>query len=587
MKRRAPSLLSQLTRYILLFFTITVLFGGILLVQFSHSYRNDLKSMCQSHLESASAVLSRRFSEMQAQTSFLSGHTSVRQLLDSSYLKNAAWVELLRDDVLPVLDQANLGGQGNFTVRILHTSPQLPNLSDSFVRQNTSKAELAAFLDSLPTMGDTLTRITLSQSSSGDSNLCLYTPIYSRFKFELVGMVQAELGMESLFQEAFGPDDSPAFVADPSGDILWTGSNTMDLDLLREILPQSSDSAVDGRHGLLIVRKHNDLLSLDLYQMANLRMTGWPYGAMGFLLFGCLTAFFYLCTMAARVYRPFLRQMRALFSAMDKVRAGDPSARVAPEGNNELSLLCATFNDTLDNLQNLMTRLMEANRTEREAVYSALSNQIRPHFLNNALDRVRMRAHAEGSEEIALILERIMRYLSYNLGIRSRDVSLTEELMNISDYIEIYTLSRDTPVRLQIHATDGARGLLPICFLPKFTLLPIVENCLHHAFAHVERTRRIMISVGEDQGMLTLQVEDNGSGMEKEQLDALLLSLEQENGPAPQADTPGGNGIGLKIIKQRLEMYFARPVPFSVSSFPDIGTMVSFSIPMKPREEQP
>lgn len=112
MKRRAPSLLSQLTRYILLFFTITVLFGGILLVQFSRSYRNDLKSMCQSHLESASAVLSRHFSEMQAQTSFLSGHTSVRQLLDSSYLKNAAWVELLRDDVLPVLDQANLGGQG-------------------------------------------------------------------------------------------------------------------------------------------------------------------------------------------------------------------------------------------------------------------------------------------------------------------------------------------------------------------------------------------------------------------------------------------------------------------------------------------
>ena len=148
MKRRAPSLLSQLTRYILLFFTITVLFGGILLVQFSHSYRNDLKSMCQSHLESASAVLSRSFSEMQAQTSFLSGHTSVRQLLDSSYLKNAAWVELLRDDVLPVLDQANSGGQGNSTVRILHTSPQLPNLSDSFVRQNTSKAELAAFLDS-------------------------------------------------------------------------------------------------------------------------------------------------------------------------------------------------------------------------------------------------------------------------------------------------------------------------------------------------------------------------------------------------------------------------------------------------------
>lgn len=582
MKRHNPSLLRQLTRYILLFFFITVLFGAVLLIQFRRSYQGDIQSMCQSRLETASAVLSRRFSEAQTQTSFLAGHTSVRQLLDTSYLKNAAWVELLRDDVLPVLEQANLSVQGSQKVRILHTSPQLPDLSDSFVRQTISKSQMTAFLDELPYMGNTSTRIEIAQSSAGDPIFNLYTPIYSRFQFDLVGMVQAELDGNTLFQEAFGPEKDWVFIQNQADGLLWAGSDELPAAEVNHLLSQPDKCTVDMLRGMLVVRSHNALLNLDLYQIASLRITGGPYTLMIFVLLGCLMIFLCLGVMAARVYRPFLRQMRALFGVMDKVRAGDTSARVTPEGHNELSQLCVTFNDTLDNLQNLMARLIQANRTEREAVYAALSNQIRPHFLNNALDRVRMRAHTEGNEEIAITLERIMRYLSYNLGIRTRDVSLTEELMNISDYIEIYTLSRDTPVRLQIHVADTARALLPKCFLPKFTLLPIIENCLHHAFAHVDRARRIMISIGEQGDILTLQVEDNGEGMDPEQLEALINSLDQE--PEPDSNIPGGNGIGLKIIKQRLEMYYAQSIPFSVSSYPGIGTLVSFSIPIIIRE---
>ena len=58
------------------------------------------------------------------------------------------------------------------------------------------------------------------------------------------------------------------------------------------------------------------------------------------------------------------------------------------------------------------------------------------------------------------MLERIMRYISYNLGKQTATVTLDEELKNVSDYIQIYEMSYDSPIQVDMVAQGRLRGNL-------------------------------------------------------------------------------------------------------------------------------
>ena len=107
---------------------------------------------------------------------------------------------------------------------------------------------------------------------------------------------------------------------------------------------------------------------------------------------------------------------------------------------------------------------------------------------------------------------------------------------------------------------------------------PLVENAIYHGLESMDSDGEILIKayiVGDD---LYVDVIDNGLGMPQEQADELLLE--------ETVTVRGkGSGIGLKNIKERIQLYFGEKYGLSLFSEPDEGMTARIHLPVRPLVE--
>ncbi|MNI86455.1 Histidine kinase-, DNA gyrase B-, and HSP90-like ATPase [compost metagenome] len=80
----------------------------------------------------------------------------------------------------------------------------------------------------------------------------------------------------------------------------------------------------------------------------------------------------------------------------------------------------------------------------------------------------------------------------------------------------------------------------------------------------------------EEGNVLKLFVEDNGNGMNAEQLERLQDSL---NGDSPKEG--GKGGIGLQNLHRRLQHMFGDGYGLQIQSLPGEGTQVAIMLPIR------
>ena len=107
----------------------------------------------------------------------------------------------------------------------------------------------------------------------------------------------------------------------------------------------------------------------------------------------------------------------------------------------------------------------------------------------------------------------------------------------------------------------------------KITLQPIIENAIYHGINGLVDEGEIRISCRADGGDILFTVEDNGTGMEPEQVQAILRKERSDH-----------TGIGIKNVNDRLKIYFGPAYGITIDSVPDEGTRVYIRMP-KVREE--
>ena len=111
----------------------------------------------------------------------------------------------------------------------------------------------------------------------------------------------------------------------------------------------------------------------------------------------------------------------------------------------------------------------------------------------------------------------------------------------------------------------------------KLTLQPLVENSLYHGIKY-KRAKGVIVVTGKLQGdTVVFQVQDNGVGMEKEELDNLCSEIVK-----PCQDT--GKGFGLANVNERIRMNFGPEFGMKIESAPGAGTCVEVVIPAIPYE---
>ncbi|MDR3741568.1 MAG: histidine kinase [Terracidiphilus sp.] len=205
-------------------------------------------------------------------------------------------------------------------------------------------------------------------------------------------------------------------------------------------------------------------------------------------------------------------------------------------------------------------KLEEQKRLLLEARLDALQRQINPHFLFNTLNSIAslVRVRPELAREMTVKLANILRAL---LKDHDTYVPLSEELSFTDDYLDIEVV-RFGADKLRVEKEIDPRTLGAL--VPSILLQPLIENSIKHGLEPRLHGGTVTLRSHLNGDRILIEVADDGVGM---------------GGRPTSSLRPSGAGIGMKNVRERLDVLYGNQARFEVVSNPGRGTLVSIEIP--------
>jgi len=147
-------------------------------------------------------------------------------------------------------------------------------------------------------------------------------------------------------------------------------------------------------------------------------------------------------------------------------------------------------------------------------------------------------------------------------------VPLRDEFANLENYMTIQNVRYYNRIRLRCEAKDDLLDRR----VPKMILQPLVENAIFHGLAEKEEGGEIVIRVDQLPSQISIEISDNGIGMDDETLQAVQTALRRHE--VGSEDETGG--IGLANIRRRLQLHYGRQYDIRCTS--ELGEGTSFTL---------
>ncbi|TDB92927.1 histidine kinase [Actinomadura sp. 7K534] len=204
-----------------------------------------------------------------------------------------------------------------------------------------------------------------------------------------------------------------------------------------------------------------------------------------------------------------------------------------------------------------------------EAEMRALRAQISPHFIYNSLTTIASFVRSDPERARELLLE-FAGFTRYSFRRHGDFTTLAEELRSIDRYLLLQRARFGEQLRVTLRI---APEVLPVA-VPFLCLQPLVENAVRHGLQDRSEPGLITI-VAEDAGSdCLISVEDDGIGMDPEDVRRLL-----SGDVRPPADDGDAAGIGLANVDDRLRQVYGPEYGLAVETGPGAGTKVTVRVP--------
>ena len=180
-------------------------------------------------------------------------------------------------------------------------------------------------------------------------------------------------------------------------------------------------------------------------------------------------------------------------------------------------------------LQQKAAALQKENNTAR---YTALQNQLNPHFLLNTLNNIYalIAFDTDKAQQAVQELSRLLRHVLYDN--QQTFVSLGKEMDFIRNYIELMRIRLSSNVVVETNidiSPDNRTEIAPLIFIS------LIENAFKHGISPTEPSF-IRIAFSESNGEVRCEI---------------------TNSYHPKAETDkSGSGIGLEQVSKRLELIY-------------------------------
>ncbi|WP_299087239.1 sensor histidine kinase [uncultured Metabacillus sp.] len=202
----------------------------------------------------------------------------------------------------------------------------------------------------------------------------------------------------------------------------------------------------------------------------------------------------------------------------------------------------------------------------KDAEIKALHAQVHPHFLFNAINTISSLIRTDTDQARKLLLNLSTFFRSNLQGARQLLIPLEKELEHVKAYLTLEQARFPNKYEVDINIDPALMSVL----IPPFTLQPLVENAIRHAFPKM-KNGKVLVSAQIKSGKMILIAEDNGKGIPQHLLESIGRGTVQSD---------EGTGTALWNIKNRIEELYGKEGSFQINSIENHGTKVSITLPL-------
>lgn len=207
----------------------------------------------------------------------------------------------------------------------------------------------------------------------------------------------------------------------------------------------------------------------------------------------------------------------------------------------------------------------------KDAEIKALQSQVHPHFLFNAINTISALCRTDVDKARKLLLMLSVFFRSNLQGARQMVIPLEKELEHVKAYLSLEQARFPNKYNVVFDIEPGLEEIS----IPPFTLQPLVENAIRHAFSHIKSQGdvkgEVMIHGFIQNESMCIIVEDNGQGISPERLGALGKQT---------VNSTEGTGTALYNIRERLKRIYGNSASLQIKSENVKGTQVHVTIPI-------
>lgn len=250
---------------------------------------------------------------------------------------------------------------------------------------------------------------------------------------------------------------------------------------------------------------------------------------------------------------------------LEKIDAGLPP--------NELGMLEEGYNNMIEHVNELISRLIEKEKTLQKAEMRVLHEQIKPHFLYNSLETIGYLAMDAGAENVYTALETLGSFYRNFLSKGDREIPLKREICIVQDYLSLQKLRYGDILQDEYDIAEDTQE----CIIPKLILQPLVENSIYHGIRLKGEEGTIKISSRLEDGALHIVVRDTGVGMEQEKIDQMLTPGNREGEKREELS----ESFGLWGTIERIRCFCDKDDVVKISSELGEYTEIEFILPQR------
>lgn len=270
----------------------------------------------------------------------------------------------------------------------------------------------------------------------------------------------------------------------------------------------------------------------------------------------------------------FIRPIRRLTTAVQRLASGDLSHRVEVKGKDEIATLGNSFNAMADSLQKSEARRREMTADIAHELRSPLAVQ-RAHL--EALQDGVYPLTAETIRPIAeqnRLLERLVDDLRTLALADAGELRLEVTQVNLSDLLEgvlerLKVAADQKEISLSLAVTGQAGLTYP---LDPDRMAQIMTNLVSNGLRHAPQDGWVKVSLDGGEKAFTITVQDNGEGIPAEALPYIFERFYRAD--HARSRDKGGSGLGLAIARQLAQAMGGRLV---AANQPEGGAVFTLS----------